>query len=57
MVRRKRSESVGIRMEPDLKKASERAAEADHRSLASLIEKLLIEYTVKHGFLKRKPRA
>jgi hypothetical protein len=43
---------VNLRMEPVLKDAAEKAAKADHRSLTSLVEKLLTEYLKKKGFLK-----
>jgi hypothetical protein len=39
-----RTAQVNLRMSPDLKAAAEKAAEAAHRSLASLIEVLLIEH-------------
>jgi len=41
-----------LRLQPSLKAAAEKAATADHRSLTSLIEKLLTEYLRKNGFLK-----
>jgi hypothetical protein len=43
---------VNLRLAPSLKKAAEKAAAADHRSLTSLIEKLLADYCRKEGFLK-----
>jgi hypothetical protein len=49
-----RTASIGIRVEPDIKAAAEKAAEADHRTLASLIEKLLIEHLRENGYLKGK---
>jgi hypothetical protein len=39
-----RSAPIGIRVTPSVKKAAEKAAAADHRTVASLIEKLLIEH-------------
>lgn len=47
-----RTASIGIRVEPVLKKAAEKAAAADRRTVASLIEKLLVEYLVREGYLK-----
>jgi hypothetical protein len=47
-----RSAQVNLRLHPRLKKAAEKAAEADHRSLTSLIEKLLTDYCRREGFLK-----
>jgi hypothetical protein len=51
----KRSAPIGIRVTPSVKAAAERAAGADHRTLASLIERLLIEHLNKTGFLKTPP--
>ena len=51
----KRAAPIGIRVTPSVKAAAERAAGADHRTLASLIERLLIEYLNKTGFLKTPP--
>jgi hypothetical protein len=45
----RRAVSIGIRVDQDLRKGAERAAEADQRAFASLGEKLLIEQTTKHG--------
>lgn len=44
---------VNLRLQPSLKDAAERAAAADHRSLTSLIEKLLADYLRKNGYLKK----
>lgn len=46
-----RTASIGIRVEPVLKAAAEKAAAADRRTVASLIEKLLVEYLTEHGYL------
>jgi hypothetical protein len=43
---------VNLRLQPSLKTAAEKAAAADHRSLTSLIEKLLSDYLKKRGYLK-----
>jgi hypothetical protein len=43
---------VNLRLQPSLKAAAERAAADDHRSLTSLIEKLLADYLKNHGYLK-----
>jgi len=43
---------VNLRLTPTLKKAAEKAAAADHRSLTSLVERLLADYCRKEGFLK-----
>jgi predicted HicB family RNase H-like nuclease len=51
MVQRKTTQ-FNMRMDPELKEAAEKAAAADRRSLASLIEKLLEDYCRAHTFLK-----
>jgi hypothetical protein len=48
-----RTASIGIRVDPTVKAAAEKAAADDHRTVASLIEKLLVEHLVKGGYLKR----
>jgi hypothetical protein len=52
MEKRLKTAQIALRMKPELKAAAEKAAEADHRSLTSLVEKLLTEYCRKKGFLK-----
>ena len=56
MAEETKTAQVNLRMAPSLKLAAERAAAADHRSLTSLIEKLLAEYLRDHGHLE-KPKA
>jgi hypothetical protein len=51
MTNRLKTAQVNLRIDPELKAAAERAAAADHRSLTSLIEKLLSDYL---DSLKRK---
>jgi hypothetical protein len=46
-----RTANIGVRVEPALKEAAEKAAAADHRSVASLLEKLLTEYLEQNGFV------
>ncbi len=46
-----RTANIGIRVEPKIKDAAEKAAAADHRSVASLIEKLLVEHLRANGYL------
>jgi hypothetical protein len=41
-----------FRLDAELKKAAERAARADTRTLSSLIVKLLTEHCRENGFLK-----
>lgn len=47
-----RTANIGVRVKPEVKEAAERAAEADNRSVASLLEKLLVEYLKASGYLK-----
>ena len=41
-----------MRIDPALKAAADKAAADDHRSLTSLVEKLLSDYLKKKGYLK-----
>ncbi|HNN90716.1 hypothetical protein [Haliangium sp. UPWRP_2] len=43
--------AIGVRVDPKIKEAAERAAAEDHRSVASLLEKLLTEYLTEKGYL------
>ncbi|MEY9295766.1 hypothetical protein ABIF21_000144 [Bradyrhizobium elkanii] len=52
-VKRLKTAQVNLRIDPDLKALADKAAEADQRSLTSLIEKLLTDYLKKQGFLKK----
>jgi hypothetical protein len=52
MQREMKTAQVNLRIHPSLKAAAEKAAEAGHRSLTSLIEKLLADYCKRKGFLK-----
>jgi len=45
-----RDTQVNIRLSSDLKRVAEEAAEADRRSVSSLIEKLLIEHLQATGY-------
>lgn len=47
-----KSTQILVRVQPTLKAAAESAAADDHRSLSSLIEKLLSDYLKKKGYLK-----
>ena len=49
---RNKSAQVNLRLYPDLKAAAQAAAKDDHRSLTSLIEKLLSDFLQKKGYLK-----
>jgi predicted HicB family RNase H-like nuclease len=49
-----KSETLNIRIDAKLKERARKAATADHRSLASLIEKLLEDYCDAHeGKIRR----
>lgn len=47
-----KSAQMLVRMKPRVKAAAEKAAADDHRSLTSLIEKLLTEHLKAKGYLK-----
>jgi hypothetical protein len=51
MEKRIKTAQVNLRLEPALKEAAEKAAEADRRSLTSLVEKLLVDHLRTTGFL------
>lgn len=46
--KRTKTAQINLRIKPDLKAAAEKVAAADHRSLTSLVEKLLTEYIEAH---------
>jgi hypothetical protein len=47
-----RTAAIGVRVLPEIKDAAEKAARDDNRSVASLVEKLLIAYLREHGYLE-----
>jgi hypothetical protein len=49
-----KSAAIQLRIKPSLKAAAAKAAARDHRSLSSLIDKLLTEYLQKARYLKPK---
>jgi hypothetical protein len=51
-----RTASIGIRIEPDVKTAAEKAAAEDGRTLANYIERMLIEHLREKGYLKAAKR-
>ena len=53
MTRETKSAQVNLRLQPSLKEAAEKAAADDHRSLTSLVEKLLADYLRKKGYLPK----
>jgi hypothetical protein len=48
---RTKSATLNLRIEPAIKEAAEKAAEDDRRSVTSLVEKLLVDYLRKKGYL------
>ena len=48
-----KTSAISVRVPDDVKAAAEKAATADSRSVASLVEKLLTEYLRKAGYLKK----
>ncbi len=48
-----RTASVGLRFLPEVKEAAERAAADDRRSLASFVEKVLVEWLEAKGYLAK----
>ena len=53
MASRNKSSTLNLRINPELKAAAEKAAADDHRSLTSLIEKLLADYLREKGYLPK----
>jgi hypothetical protein len=51
--KRIKTAQVNLRVEPSLKATAEKAASDDHRSLTSLIEKLLTDYLRRRGYLSK----
>ena len=49
---REATESLELRIEPRVRRAAEKAAAEDGRSLASLVEMLLIDHLRARGFLR-----
>ena len=54
MVKRIKSATLNLRINPELKRVAEKAAADDHRSLTSLIEKLLAEHLRKNGYVRAR---
>ena len=53
----KRTALIGFRVEPAIKEATEQAAVDDRRSLSSLMEKILVEFLQRRGYLGPKSQA
>lgn len=50
---RKKTATLNLRIEPEIKAAAEKAAAADRRSITSLVEKLLADYLREKGYLPK----
>lgn len=46
-----RTNPLGVRVEPEIKEALERAAKDDDRSTSSLVERILKQWLVEKGYL------
>jgi hypothetical protein len=46
-----RTNPLGVRVEPEIKGALERAAKDDDRSVSSLVERVLRSWLVENGYL------
>lgn len=49
----KRTAPVGLRLFPSMKEALERAAADDHRTMASMAEKIISDYLRDKGYLPK----
>ena len=47
----RRKKATGVRLDPLVAAAIETAARADSRTVSNLIEKILVEYLIKQGYL------
>ena len=56
MMRRKKTAQITLRIDSMLKEAAEKAAAQDHRSLTSLIERLLRKHLRSRGFFSAPKR-
>jgi hypothetical protein len=48
-----KTSAISVRVSEQVKQAAEKAAEDDRRSLASYVEKLLVEHLKAKGYLKK----
>jgi hypothetical protein len=46
--------AIGLRVEPEIKKALDKAAADDRRTIASYVEKLLVDHLTAAGYLKKR---
>jgi hypothetical protein len=49
-----KSSAISVRVSEEVKRAIEKAAAADNRSVASLVDKLVQDFLRKHGMLRGK---
>ncbi|MBW5416220.1 MULTISPECIES: hypothetical protein [Pseudomonas] len=49
-MKRPKDETLSIRTSSDIKQLLRMAAEKEHRSIASMVEVLILNYAQKHGF-------
>ena len=47
-----RSATLSLRIDPKVKEALEKVAYDDHRSVASLVEKIAAEWLKAHGYMR-----
>jgi hypothetical protein len=45
--------AISVRIDARLKAAIDKAAEEDHRTTTSLVEKILSDWAKEHGYLKK----
>ena len=50
---RTKTATLNLRIDPKVKAAAEKAAEAERRSLTGMVEKLLIDHLRKGGYLPK----
>jgi len=50
-----RTNPLGVRVEPEIKEALERAAKDDDRSVSSMTERILRRWLIEHGYLPADP--
>ncbi len=53
--KRRKTGMLNIRIDPELKAAADAFAADDHRSVTSLVEKLLTEFLREKGYLPKAP--
>lgn len=56
MMAKTKTDALSVRVPAAVKKAAEQAASDDHRSVASLVEKVVIEWLTERGYLPKDKR-